>query len=164
MAVPFVPSDGDIILVEKYKEYLLAWMECNPGKLCKIGGKQFNPGNHRHHDAQQYNPLYFDTSKAIVFPGTFTDSRQAAWLELMLMQFAYFLEIGVNKNRDSPYNMAVLTGESYSATNLGFIYLVPVHYHITTQDDFFEVYVSAHSKKKELIDGGDIRERQAHAP
>jgi hypothetical protein len=64
------------------------------------------------------------------------------------------LEIGVNKNRDSPYNMAVLTGESYSATNLGFIYLVPVHYHITTQDDFFEVHVSAHSKKKELIDGG----------
>jgi hypothetical protein len=101
-------------------------MECNPGELCKIGGRQYNPGNHRHHDATQYNPLYFDTSKAIGFPGTSTDTRQAAWLELMLMQFAYFLDIGVNKNRDSPYNMACLPGGSYSDASLGFIYLVPV--------------------------------------
>jgi hypothetical protein len=45
----------------------------HPGTLCKIGGKQVILT--RHHDATQYNPLHFDTSKAIVFPGTFTDSR-----------------------------------------------------------------------------------------
>jgi hypothetical protein len=94
MPVPYVPPAGDLSPLEKYKERLLAWRECNPGTLCKIGGKQ--EILKRHHDATQYNPLYFDTSKAIVFPGTFTDSRQAAWLELMLMYFAYSLEIGIS--------------------------------------------------------------------
>jgi hypothetical protein len=90
-----------------------------------VGGKQVILT--RHHDAQQYNPLHFDTEKAIVFPGTSTDSRLAAWLELMLIQLAFSLGIGVNKNRDSPY-MANLPGEDYSDTNLGSAYLViPVH-------------------------------------
>jgi hypothetical protein len=85
MTVPYIPSSTDLSLLETYKEYLLAWMSSNPGTLCKIGGKQVILK--RHHDATQYNPLYFDTSKAIVFPGTSTDpSRLAAWLELMLIQ------------------------------------------------------------------------------
>jgi hypothetical protein len=33
---------------------------------------------------------------AIVFPGTFTDSRQAAWFELMFIQHAFDLVIGVS--------------------------------------------------------------------
>jgi hypothetical protein len=51
--------------------------------------------------------------------------------------------------------MAALPGEDYSETNLGCIYLVPVHTHITTQDGFKKVHVSYHNKKKALIDGGD---------
>jgi hypothetical protein len=138
-------------------------MELNPGRLCKIGGKQGSLK--RHHDPDQYNPMYFDRDKAIVFPGTFTDSRQAAWLELMLIQFAFFLGIGVNKKaRNSPRNMATLTGEDYSATSLGSIYLVPVHTYITTQDDFFEVHVSGYNKKKELIDAGDYKKGKHQHP
>ena len=91
-------------LLETYKEYIPAWMRSNPGTLCKIGGKQVILT--RHHDPTQYNPLYFNTSKAIVFAGTFTESRLAAWFELKLIQFAFSLDIGVNNNRDSPYNMA----------------------------------------------------------
>jgi hypothetical protein len=51
--------------------------------------------------------------------------------------------------------MAALPGEDYSETNLGCIYLVPVHTHITTQDGFKKVHVSRHNMKKALIDGGD---------
>ena len=69
----------------------------------------------------KHNPLYFDTSKAIVFAGTFTESRLAAWLELKLIQFAFSLDIGVNNNRDSPYNMACLPGENYSETRLALV-------------------------------------------
>jgi hypothetical protein len=96
----------------------------------KFGGKQ--ESLKRHHDADQYNPIYFDRDKVIVFPGTFTDSRQAAWIELMLTKFAFFLGIGVNKARNSPRNMVTLAGGDYSESNLGSIYLVPVHTHITT--------------------------------
>jgi hypothetical protein len=93
---------------------------------------------------------------AIVFPGTFTDSRQAAWLELMLIQLAFFLGIGVNKKaRNSPRNMATLTGEDYSATSLGSIYLVPVHTYIN---------VSGYNKKKELIDAGDYKKGKHQHP
>jgi hypothetical protein len=137
-------------------------MSSNQGTLCKIGGKQVILT--RHHDAQQYNPMYFDREKAIVFPGTFTDSRLAAWLELMLIQLAFSLGIGVNKNRDSAYNMACLPGENYSETNLGSTYLVPVRTHITTQDDFKKVHVSAHNKKKELIDAGDYQKGKHQHP
>jgi hypothetical protein len=114
MTVPYSPSSTDLSLLETYQDYLLAWMSSNPGTLCKIDGKQVILK--RHHDAAQYNPLYFDTSKAIVFPGTFTDSRLAAWLELMLIQFAFTLGIGINKARSSPYNMANLPAEDYTAT------------------------------------------------
>jgi hypothetical protein len=162
MAVPFVPSASNNRLLETWKEYILAWKEANPGRLCKIGGKQ--ESQLRHHNADQYNPLYFDTSKAIVFAGTFTESRLAAWLELMLIKFAFSLGIGGNKNRNSPNNMACLPGENYSETNLGCIYLVPVHTYITTQDDFFEVHVSSHNKKKELIDAGDFKKGKHQNP
>ena len=153
MTVPYVPSASNNTLLEVWQGYILAWMEANPGELCKIGGKQ--ECNNRQHDTSQYNPRFFNTSKAIVFAGTFTDSRLAAWLELQLIKFAYDLGIGVNNNRDSPYNMANLPGADYSETNLGCIYLVPVHSHITTQDDFKEVHVSSHNAKKALIDAGD---------
>jgi hypothetical protein len=118
----------------------------------------------RHQNADHYNPFYFDRDNAIVFPGTFTDSRQAAWLELKLIQIAFDLGIGVNKKRDSPRNMACLTGKDDSSTNLGCVYLVPVHPYITTQDDFFEVHVSSHNKKKELIDGGDYEKGKHQHP
>ena len=131
MTVPYVPSASNNALLETWEEYILGWMEANPDVLCKIGGKQ--GGNKRQHDAAQYNPVFFDRSKAIVFAGTFTDSRLAAWLELQLIKFAYDVGIGVNKNRDSPYNMACLPGENYSDTNLGSIYLVPVHTNTTSQ-------------------------------
>jgi hypothetical protein len=49
-------------------------------------------------------------------------------------------------------------------TNLGSIYLVPVHTYITTQDDFFEVHVSSHNKKKELIDAGDYEKGKHQHP
>jgi hypothetical protein len=143
MTVPYVPSASDLSRLAKYEGHLLTWMELNPGTLCKIGGKQ--ESLKRHHDADQYNPMYFDRDKAIVFPGTSTDSRQAAWLELKLIQLAFFLGIGINKNRDSPRNMATLPGGDYSDTNLGSAYLVPVHTAITTQDDLFEVHVSSHN-------------------
>jgi hypothetical protein len=74
------------------------------------------------------------------------------------------LDIGVNKNRDSPYNMACLPGGNYSETNLGSIYLVPVHTHITTQDDFKKLHVSAYNKKKELIDAGDYEKGKHRHP
>jgi hypothetical protein len=118
----------------------------------------------RHHDAGHYNPFYFDRDNAIVFPGTFTDSRQAAWLELMLIQHAFDLGIGVNKNRNSPRNMATLPGEDCSDTSLGSTYLGPVHTYITTQDDFFEVHVSSYNKKKELIDAGDYKKGKHQHP
>jgi hypothetical protein len=89
MPVPYVPSASNYTLLETYKEYIPAWMRSNPGTLCKIGGKQVILT--RHHDPTQYNPLYLDTSKAIVFAGTFTESRLAAWLELMLIKFAFSL-------------------------------------------------------------------------
>jgi hypothetical protein len=162
MTVPYVPSASDLSHLETYKEYLRTWKEANPGRLCKIGGKQ--ESLKRHHNADQYNPMYFDRDNAIVFPGTFTDSRQAAWLELMLIQFSFFLGIGINNNRDSANNMACLPGEDYSDTNLGSIYLVPVHTHITTQDDFKKVHVSAYSKKKELIDGSDYEKGKHQHP
>ena len=95
MTVPYVPSASNNTLLETWKEYILAWKEANPGRLCKIGGKQ--ESLKRHHNADQYNPMYFDRDNAIVFPGTFTDSRQAAWLELMLIQHAFDLGIGVKK-------------------------------------------------------------------
>jgi hypothetical protein len=60
--------------------------------------------------------------------------------------------------------MATLTGEDYSSTNLGCCYLVPVHPYITTQDDFFEVHVSSHNKKKALIDAGDYEKGKHHSP
>jgi hypothetical protein len=101
MAVPYVPSASDLSRLGTYKEYIPAWMSSNQGTLCKIGGKQVILT--RHHDAQQYNPLYFDREKAIVFPGTFTDSGLAARLELMVIQLAFSLGIGVNKTRDSAY-------------------------------------------------------------
>ena len=53
---------------------------------------------------------------------------------------------------------------TYSETNLGCIYLVPVHTYITTQDDFFEVHVSSHNKKKELIDAGDYEKGKHQNP
>ena len=74
------------------------------------------------------------------------------------------MDIGVNKNRDSPYTMACLPGENYSETNLGSTYLVPVRTHITTQDDFKKVHVSAHNKKKELIDAGDYQKGKHQHP
>jgi hypothetical protein len=89
---------------------------------------------------------------------TFTESRLAAWLELRLIQLAFSLDIGVNKN------MANLPGEDYSETNLGCIYLVPVRTHITTQDDFKKVHVSAYNKKKELIDAGDYEKGKHQSP
>jgi hypothetical protein len=95
MTVPYVPSASNIRLLETHKEYLRTWKEANPDRLCKIGGKQ--ESLERHHNADQYNPMYFDRDNAIVFPGTFTESRLAAWLELMLIQFAFALDIGVNK-------------------------------------------------------------------
>jgi hypothetical protein len=88
----------------------------------------------------------------------------AAWFELMLIQFAFSLDIGVNKNRDSPYNMACLPGGDYSDTSPGSTYLVPVHTHITTQGDFKKVHVSACNKKKELIDAGDYEKGKHQHP
>jgi hypothetical protein len=60
--------------------------------------------------------------------------------------------------------MANLPGEDYSSTSLGCVYLVPVHPHITTQDDFFKVHVSRHNKKKELIDGRDYEKGKHQNP
>jgi hypothetical protein len=112
----------------------------NPGKLIKIGGKQKKTDHH--HNATHYNPKFFDTDNARVFPGTPTDIRQAGWLELMLIQFAYSLRIGVNGNRNSPNNMAALSGSPYttSVVNPGCVYLVSVHDFFTTQAHFFEVH------------------------
>jgi hypothetical protein len=119
----FFASATDFDVLEYYANVLLSWKEQNPGGLCKIGGSQDSLP--RHQDPAQYNPFYFDRDNAIVFPGTFTDSRQAAWLELKLIQIAFKLGIGVNKARDSARNMANLPGEDYSSTSLGCVYLLP---------------------------------------
>jgi hypothetical protein len=79
----------------------------NPCKLIKVGGKQ--QSTNRHHDATHYDRKFFDTDNAHIFSGTLIESRQAGWIELMLIQFAYSWGIGVNDNRDSPKNMAALT-------------------------------------------------------
>ena len=162
MTVPYVPSPSNLRLLETWQEYILAWKEANPGELCKIGGKQ--ESNKRQHDTSQYNPRFFNTIKAIVFPGTFTDSRLAAWLELQLIKFAYDIGIGINNNRDSPYNMANLPGEDYSEANLGCIYLVPVHTYITTQVGFKKVHVRRHNALKALIDAGDYEKGKHQNP
>jgi hypothetical protein len=67
----------------------------------KAGGKKLS--SNRHHDATHYDHKYFDTGSAYIFSGNLIDSRQAGWLELMLIQYAYSpLELGVNDNRSSP--------------------------------------------------------------
>jgi hypothetical protein len=91
-----VSSSDNHTPFEKYKVMLIAWVVRFPGKLAKIGGKQKR--SNRPHGASHYSSVFFDTSISHVFPGTLTDSRQAGWLELMLIQFAHSLGIGVNDN------------------------------------------------------------------
>jgi hypothetical protein len=89
-----------------------------------------------------YDRNFFDPCSAHVFPGTPTDSSQAGWLDLKLIQLPTPWEsgIGINDNRDSPSNMATLPGRPYSVTSPGCVYLVPVQASITTQARFFEVH------------------------
>jgi hypothetical protein len=120
----------------------------------KVGGKATK--SDRHQDATHYNRKYFDTDSAYILPGTLTDSRQAAWLELKLIKCAYSLGLGVNDNRGSPKNMATLPGSPYSSrSSPGCVYLVPVLPHIATQAHYFAVHVSHHLVVKQLIAGGN---------
>ena len=136
----FSPSSPDHAVYEKFRAKFLDWVNANPGLLVKVGGK--SKKSKRHHDATHYDRKYFNTDSAFVFPGTLTDSRQAAWLELKLIKYAYSLGLGVNDNRSSPNNMATLTGSPYSRSNPGCVYLVPVHATIATQPHYFAVHVS----------------------
>jgi hypothetical protein len=112
--------------------------------------------------------MYFDRDKAIFSPGTSTDSRQAAWLELMLIQFAFFLGIGVSASIRPATRPEIWPRSQVRITAtpalVAPIYLVPVHTYITTQDDFFEVHVSGYNKKKELIDAGDYKKGKHQHP
>jgi hypothetical protein len=146
-------SSTDLMLFEKYAAELSDWMKPNPGTLFKVGGK--SKGSNRHQDATHYDRKYFDTDNSYIFSGGLVDSRQAAWLELKLVQFAYSLGLGVNDNRSSPRNMATPTGSPYSWSNPGCVYLVPVHATIATQAHYFAVHVSHHLVVKQLIAGGD---------
>ena len=85
----YPPSSPDIAVYEKFRAKFLDWVNANPGLLVKVGGK--SKKSKRHHDATHYDRKYYDTDSAFVFPGTLTDSRQAGWLELMLIQFAHSL-------------------------------------------------------------------------
>jgi hypothetical protein len=79
--------------------------------------EKFEPASRRH---AHYDRKFFDTDNAhIFFWHPHIDSRQAGWLELMLIQFAYSIGIGVNDNRDSPNNMATLPGRSCSWASPG---------------------------------------------
>jgi hypothetical protein len=147
----FEPSSTDLMRFEKYKEELSDWMEANPGVLFKVGGKK--KSSNRHHDATHYDPKFFDTYSAYIFSGTLIDSKQAGWLELKLIQFAYSLGFGVNDNRGSPRNMAVLTGSPYNYAEPGCVYLVPVVGAISTQAQYFAVHESHHMVKKKLVEG-----------
>jgi hypothetical protein len=102
-----------------------------------------------------YDRKFFDTDNAHIFSGTLIDSRQAGWLELMLIQCACSLGIGVDDNRDSPRNMTTLTGSPYSWVSPGCVYLVLVHASITTQPHCFKVHESHHILVKKLIESGD---------
>jgi hypothetical protein len=141
------------MLFEKCKAKLTDWVKANPGTLFKVGGK--SKSSNRHQDATHYDRKYFDTDNSYIFFGGLVDSRQAAWLELMLIQFAYSLKLGVNDNRSSPRNMATLTGSPYSWSNPGCVYLVPVHATISTQTHYFAVHVSHHLVVKQLIARGE---------
>jgi hypothetical protein len=63
-----------------------------------------------------------------------TEHRQAGWLELKLIQYAYSLGLAVNDNCNSPKNMATLPGSPCSWVNPGCVYLVPVS---ATQTHYF---------------------------
>jgi hypothetical protein len=86
------------MLLAKYKAELFDWMKLYPGMLFKAGGK--SKSSNRHHDTTHYNRkyAYFDTDNAYIFSGTSIDSRQAGWLALMLIQYAYSMELAVNDN------------------------------------------------------------------
>ena len=91
----YSPSSTDPIALAKYQAELSDWTKLNPGMLFKAGGK--SKSSNRHQDATHYDRKYFDTGNAYMFSGGLVDSRQAAWLELMLIQFAYSLKLGVNE-------------------------------------------------------------------
>jgi hypothetical protein len=148
----YLPSPTDHEKLVDLKAELYDWMEANPGVLFKVGGKK--KSTNRHHDATHYDHKYFDTVSAYIFSGNLIDSRQAGWLELMLIKYAYSLGLGVNDNRSSPRNMAVLPGKPYNYAEPGCLYLVPVVVAITTQPQYFAVHESYHVKKKKLIEGG----------
>jgi hypothetical protein len=57
--------------------------------LFEVGGKKLS--SKRHNDVTHYDHKYFDTGtgSAYIFLGALIDSRQAGWLELMLMLIQY---------------------------------------------------------------------------
>jgi hypothetical protein len=117
----FQPTSTDHMVLAELKAELFVWMEANPGVLFKVGGKKLS--SNRHHGATHYDRKYFDTDSAYIFSGTLIDSRQAGWIELMLIQYAYSLELGVNDNRSSANNMATLPGSPYNYAEPGCVYL-----------------------------------------
>jgi hypothetical protein len=149
----FSPSSRDFAVYEKFRAKFLDWVNANPGLLVKVGGKATK--SKRHQNATHYDRKYFDTDSAFVFPGTLTDSRQAAWLELKLIKYASTLGLGVNDNINSPSNMATLPGSPYSRSNPGCVYLVPVHATIKTKAHYFAVHVSHYLVVKQRITGGE---------
>jgi len=157
--VLYDPSARDMRQLTKYKQLTLAWMKKNPGVLCKIGGKQVD--SMRHKSAAQYDREYFDRNNSTVFEGIFTDSSLAAWIELQLIQFAYYeLKIGVNHNRgQTGGNMAGLPGSPYSRENPGCIYIVPVLAKIKSQDEFKNVHESYHIQKRNRDAGHTLKNK-----
>jgi hypothetical protein len=149
----FLPSTTDYDKLVHVKAELDDWMKANPGVLFKVGGK--SKSSLRHRDATHYARRYYDTASAYIFSDILIDSRQAAWLELELMKYAYSKGYGVNDNRSSPRNMAVLTGSPYNYGRPGCLYLVPVVATITSQSQYFITeHVSHHCMVKQRIASG----------
>jgi hypothetical protein len=148
----FLPSTTADEKLVQVKAELDNWMKANPGVLFKVGGK--TTSSLRHRDATHYARRYYNTASAYIFSGILIDSRQAAWLELELMKYAYFKGYGVNHNRSSPRNMAVLPGSPYNYGRPGCLYLVPVVATITSQTQYFTEHVSHHVMVKQRIANG----------
>jgi hypothetical protein len=148
----FLASQTDLEKLVDVKAELDDWTKANPGVLFKAGGKKKR--SNRHRDATHYDRRYYDRASAYIFSGNLIDSRQAAWLELMLIKYAYSLGLGVNDNRGSARNMATLPGSPYNDAKPGCLYLVPVVATITTQPQYFAVHQSHHCRVKQLIAGG----------
>ena len=146
-----LPSPTDQKKLVDLKAVLDVWMKANPGVLFKVGGK--SRSSLRRRDATHYARRYYDTASAYIFSDILIDSRQAAWLELELMKYSYSKGYGVNDNRSSPRNMAVLTGSPYNYAEPGCVYLVPVVGAISTQAQYFAVHESHHMVKKKLVEG-----------